>query len=520
MTTTTTPTRAYGLRALPPLAWWPVGGIGLATTLLLLAVSGRYGYHRDELYFRQLSESPAWGYVDQPPLTPFLAGVAIDVLGDEVWALRVPAAVLAGVLAVLLALVAREVGGRGVAQTVAALGAGSATPLISGHILLTASVDWPLWILVSLFAMRALLRRQPAWWVAAGVVAGLATYNKWLIVLLLLGLAGGLLLVGPKRVLRDRWLWAGVGALVVLALPNIVYQLSNGVPQAQMLGSLTGDAARLIFVPAQALAIGPPAVLLWGAGLVALLRREDLRPVRSFAVAYLLVCGLLIALAGQFYYTVGLLLVLYAVGAAVAERWVADEDAKRRARSGHLWRLVGINVVTSALVALPLLPVGVLGQTPVPLMNPAAGDQVGWPEYTAQVAAAYRTLPPQQQDGAVLIADNYGESGALDRYGPELGLPEVYSGHNSLYDLRRPPQDARVAVVVVQGDRSAAFLDTVFRTCRDAGVLDNGLQVGNEEQGTVIRVCEDPLAGWAQLWPSWRYVGLSTFCEPCRRLNL
>ena len=72
---------ARGRRASPP-AW----------SLVLLALAGRYGYHRDELYFRQLSGSLSWGYVDQPPLTPLVARGAVALLGDSVWALRVPAA--------------------------------------------------------------------------------------------------------------------------------------------------------------------------------------------------------------------------------------------------------------------------------------------------------------------------------------------------------------------------------------------------------------------------------------------
>jgi hypothetical protein len=77
-----------------------------------------------------------------------------------------------------------------------------------------------------------------------------------------------------------------------------------------------------------------------------------------------------------------------------------------------------------------------------------------------------------------------------------------------------------VAVVVQQGDGAEAFLGSVFARCRAAAVLDNGVGVPNEEQGTVVRVCEDPLGPWSQLWPRFRHVGLSTFCEPCRRLDL
>lgn len=509
------PVAAAAAGALPALAKVPVAAVALGLTSALVALSGRYGYHRDELYFRLLADAPAWGYVDQPALTPLVARAAIEVFGDTVWALRVPAALLAGVLAALLALLAREVGGGRRAQVVAALGAASATPLISGHVLLTASLDWVLWVLAALLITRALVRGRPGYWVPAGAVVGVALLNKLLIVLLPLSLVAALLLVGPRAVLRSRWPWLAAAVAVAVGSPSIVYQLVNGVPQAEMVGSLTGAAARLLFVPGQALALGPPAVALWGAGLVAALRSPSLRAVRPLAVAYLVACGILLVAAGQFYYSVGFLLPLYAVGSVVADRW-----ARTPRRERHLHRTVAINVATSAVVALPLLPVQVLGASPVPLMNPAAGDQVGWPVYAAQVAAVHSGLPPAERARSVVIADNYGEAGALDRYGPDTGLPDVVSGHNGLWPLARPADDVTIAVVVMQGPRAETFLAGVFGRCETAGRLSNGAGVENEEEGTLIRVCRDPVAPWAQLWPRFRYVGLSTFCEPCRRLDL
>ena len=441
------------------------------------------------------------------------------------WALRVPAAVSAGVLALLLALLARELGGRRTAQVVAATGAAGATPLISGHVLLTSSTDWPLWVLTAWLVTRALLRGQPRAWLLAGLVAGLALYNKHLVLLLLLGLAVGLLAVGPRRALAGRWPWLAAAAACAVGAPNLVYQVLHGLPQLEMAGSLTGAAARWVFVPGQLLALGPPAAVLWGAGLVALWRSPRLRPVRALGAAYLLAAVLLLLVAGQFYYTTGFLLVLYAVGAVVAERWLAAAQGDaRRLRLVRLRRLLVVNVVTSALVALPLLPASMLAASPVPLLNPAVGDQVGWPRYVEQVAEVARALPAAERDRTVVVAENYGEAGALDRFGPALGLPPVVSGHNALHGLARPADGTTTAVVLVQahgqGHVSEELLRRSFARCTVEAHLDNGVGVPNEEEGTAVLVCRDPVAPWSELWPDFAYVGLSTFCHPCRRLGL
>src|SRR6185312_10998738 len=142
----------------PPLALLPVGLVAAGVVALLGLTVTRYGYHRDELYFRLLGDHPAWGYVDQPPLVPLAGRASTALFGDSLWALRLPAIAMAAVLVVLLALLARELGGGATAQTLAALGGASGFPLLDGHLLSTGTFDVPVWVGVCLLVTRALLR--------------------------------------------------------------------------------------------------------------------------------------------------------------------------------------------------------------------------------------------------------------------------------------------------------------------------------------------------------------------------
>ena len=164
----------------------------------MVATSGRYDYHRDELYFRLLGQHPAWGYVDQPPATPLLARLMTELFGDHLWALRLPGALILAATAILTAMLARDLGGGTGAQVLAAAGGAGAFPLIFGHVLLTATLDLVLMAAILLCLVRA-LRRDERWWLATGALTGLALYNKHLVVLTLLAIGVGLLLVGPRR---------------------------------------------------------------------------------------------------------------------------------------------------------------------------------------------------------------------------------------------------------------------------------------------------------------------------------
>src|SRR3954454_11113013 len=123
---------------LPKFAWRPVSVVTAIVVVTLGATVNEYGYFRDELYFRVLGAHPAWGYVDEPPLTPLLGRGSTAIFGDSLWALRLPATLCAAATLSIVALIARERGGGAYAQTVAAIGATASFLLVAGHVLLTA----------------------------------------------------------------------------------------------------------------------------------------------------------------------------------------------------------------------------------------------------------------------------------------------------------------------------------------------------------------------------------------------
>jgi hypothetical protein len=472
--------------------------LAAAVALTLIAFAGRYGYHRDELYFLEAGRHLAWGYADQGPFTPLLAHVMDKLSPGSLTVLRAPSALMAGATVLVTGLTAAELGGSRRAQLVAAACVAVASVVLAvGHLLSTSTVDLLAWSVVTWLVARIIRTGDQRLWIVAGLVAGLALLDKPLIAFLLVGLGVGVLAVGPRQLLRSVWLWTGLLIALALWSPWVVWQARHGWPQLDVSSSIAsgGSASsqpRWALLPFQLLLVSPVLAPIWIAGLVALLRQPRLRPFRLFAVAWIFLAVAFLATGGKPYYLAGMFPVLLAAGALETDAWLARGSAQRRAVL--LWSMVALSGVVSALIALPLLPAEDAG--PVIAVDSDVGETIGWPDLTRIVARVY-------QPGAVIFTANYGEAGAIDRYGPPLGLPGAWSGHNA-FGYWGPPPD-RSAPVVTVGVRAGALKH--FRDCRLVARLDNSAGVDNDEHGEPVERCAGPRAPWSTLWPELSHLG-------------
>jgi hypothetical protein len=341
-----------------------------------------------------------------------------------------------------------------------------------------------------LLVVRAELRSQPQMWLWAGLVAGLASYVKLLVAVLLVGIVIGLAIAGPRARLRSPYLWGGGVVALVLSLPNLYYQLTHELPQLRMGAALSENNAgevRWFMWVFLLIVLGPPLVWVWGHGVLELWRRPEWRPVRFLVPAFGVVLLFTFVGGSQPHYPTFILIVLFAAGCAAGVRLA--------------WPWLVLNTAISVAVSLPLLPLSVLGDTPVPDVNLLAADSVGWQTYVDQVKAVYDDLPAAEREQTVLVTSNYGEAGALAVLG--RGLPEVYSGHNALGELDLPPTTATTVVFV--GGQVVVVRDA-FAACEVVDRLDNGVGVANEEQGQPVSVCRDRVRPWAEVWEELRHL--------------
>src|SRR5437588_9927445 len=98
-----------------------VWAIALAKLVLHIYFNNRYGYFRDEFDYLSCGDHLQWGYVDQPPLIPFLIYFCRAVLGDSLRSIRFIPALASSLLVVQSALLVRELGGRRYAMLLTAI---------------------------------------------------------------------------------------------------------------------------------------------------------------------------------------------------------------------------------------------------------------------------------------------------------------------------------------------------------------------------------------------------------------
>ncbi|MFE0023101.1 ArnT family glycosyltransferase [Amycolatopsis sp. NPDC059021] len=479
----------------------PVSAVTALLAVALVLTANRYGYFGDELYFLAAGRHLAWGYVDQPPLLPLLAR-AMDTIGPgSPFVLRIPAilAMLAGV--VLTALIAREFGGRGKAQTIAAATFAVATQFVAtGHYLATSTIDPFLWALLLWVLVRWIRTRRDGLLVWAGVITAAALYTKFLIggFWIVAGIA--ILVCGPRELLRRPALWLGALIAVLALVPTLIWQATHGWPQLGMGAAISHEVehtwgGRLVFLPSLLIVAGiPVGVALLCYGVWRLLRSAELRPYRFLGWTTLGLAVVFFAVNGRNYYVAGMF----------APCWAAAAVELERGRAARWWRWVAtwpVYLVAALVVvplSLPVWPQAWLTEHPGLPKPVFATQEIGWPEVAKSVAGTYAALPEPERSRTAVLAESYWGASALDRFGRDLGLPEPASPDRGYTTLVVPPEGATDVLFVGEDPR---LLLGHFAHLRPIGKVHTGLPVANAVDGQPVWLATGRNEPWATLWP-------------------
>jgi hypothetical protein len=499
--------------------WIAPGAVALLAFLLYLVpgIAGQYGVFIDELYYIACAKHLAWGYVDHPPLGPFVLRIAMAVAGDSLTVLRIVSSSFGALTVFGTGLLAWRLGaGRfGQALASAAMLAAPIAQVLFGFYSMNA-IEPLLWLALCWLLVEIADGRHPALWVAFGAVSGLAGLTKHTVVTFLVALGVALVVTPARRHLATKWPYIGAAVAALIVVPNLWWQVMHGWPSLEFYRNAAlhknQPIGPLHVLGQQVLFMSPGALPVWLAGLALLFRRSSGLDLRHLAVAYLVLLGFLMV-SGQSRpdRALGAYPVLFAAGGvaigslAAARRWVRIAAPAWLVAWALLLLPLGVPVLppdqlSSYAAATGLVPQIERGEGKRSALPQWFSDRLGWQALVDDVVAVRDDLPAGERRDVVFFAPSYGQAGALEWLGGPRGLAPVYSTHNNYHLWGPPPRDPTIAVVV--GHRRE-LLEELFERVELARLHECGLCTPWRNR-MPIWIARGPRVDFAAHWREWR----------------
>lgn len=492
---------------------------------LHLLTANRYGIFRDEMYYWAGSHRMAWGYVDHPPLTVWLAWFARHAFGDSLLGVRLLPAIAGAALVWLTGKLAREMGGGRFAQALAALAVVVVPVYLVSHHWLTDNAWEPLiWMGCVWLIVRTINSGDARNWIWFGVLAGIGFENKYSIAFLLFGLLVGGVLTPHRDFLKSRYLWLGLLACAVIALPNFLWQAWHHFPFLELIYRVrmgNRDVVRgpVAFIADQAAIMNPALFPLWAGGVIWFFvgqhkrssdeQVHDNRRYRMLAWAFFVVLATFIALKAKNYYVVPIYPMALAAGAIGLERITEGHRIGDWSRVIYVGLVIGVGALLLPFSVPVLSPENYLRyQTALGIQPPEFehqrngplpqwfADEFGWPEMVEKVARVYNSLPPEERARTAIFSNGWGEAAAVDFYGPRFGLPPAISKHNSYWIWGPRNYDGSTMIILRSGGRDEPRL---FESVQSVGRVEH--PYARRDEYFDILLCRGLKTNLKDVWP-------------------
>jgi hypothetical protein len=479
--------------------WWFFPALVVLIYFALhMATASRYGYFRDALYYLSCARHMDWGYVDHPPLIVAIAWFALHVTGTSLPALLIWPVLAGGARIFLIAAFARELGAQRFGIALAAvLGATPGVWWAIDHQFAMNAFEPLLWLGCAFVLLQLIKTEDPRLWVAFGAIAGIGMETKYSIAVFGFALLAGLLLTSQRRLLFSPWLLAGGAVSFLIFLPNFLWNVAHHWPFFELMHNIRTSGRDIIptpgaFIAQQILLMSPASLPFWLAGLIYYFFGRDAKACRAFGWAFLFTVGFFLIQHGKNYYSAPAYPIVLASGGVLVERWLRSERFATKPRlrlglqAGAVVWLIVLGILPLLPVTLPLLPVEAYlrYQMHLPFEVPRSehihmgavlpqhyADEFGWPEMAETVARIYNALPEDERRKTAIYANNYGEAGAIDFYGPKYGLPPAICPNQSYFLWG--PREYTGEIMILVGSEDPQKAKRFFASVETVGEINH-----------------------------------------------
>ncbi|MBI5010565.1 MAG: glycosyltransferase family 39 protein [Bacteroidia bacterium] len=478
-----------------------------------LACANNLEYHRDELLYFSLGMHPSAGYNSVPPLIGWIAFLMQNIFGYSVFAVRLFPALLGGALIILVAAVTREIGGSRFAAFLSAIGLMISIFFQRTYFLfMPVHIEIFIWTLIIFIIIRYVNTRNGNMLIMLGAAAGIAMLNKYMTVMLLLGLFIVIPFTEYRTVFRERKFISGLIIAFLIFLPNLIWQIYRGIPATGHLTELYETQLVHMDIPlflSEQLIMPFAGSFFTIAGVIFILGSGEMRKFRFLGYVSLFVILSLMLLRGKSYYTLGVFPFLIGVGAVAYEKWIHK-----------IWLRI-LFTVFLILITLPVIPLGIPAYRPEGLITyfdiqekkfgidlgrrfedgsihslpQDYADMLGWEELTAVADSAYRMV--RDKDACFIYGENYGQAGAITVIGKKYGLPEALSFSESFQYWLPERFDPDITSIIYINDEPGDDIKALFSKITRVGSITNPHA---REYGTAVYLCEDPTRSFNEVW--------------------
>jgi hypothetical protein len=496
------------------LTVWAIYAIALFNVAFHLAVAGNLEYHRDELLYFSLGMHPAAGYATVPPLIGWFAWLVQNIFGCSIYAVRIIPAITSGIMIIIVARMARELGGSRYSQLLAVTGF-----TVAGFGLRTFSLYMPVfldvffWSLCILCLIRYINTENDRYLLMFGIAAGFSLLNKYLIGVMFAGLLVIIPFTVHRSVFRKRIFWIGILAAFIIFLPNLLWQINRGLPVINHMSELS--RTQLVHVDRKTflidqLMMGSISSVLTVAGIIFLLVNKKAAKFRLFGFLVIFVMLSLMLMRGKSYYTIGILPFLIAAGAASL-----DVNIKTK------WLRLMIPLMM-IILTIPILPMGlpvykspglvryygdlekkyglIIGRrfedNSIHSLPQDYADMIGWEQLTRVADSAWNMI--EDKKAAFIYGENYGEASAITVIGKKYGLPEAVCFSESYrYWFPHEFEPDITSIVYINDEEPGDDIRHLFRKITKIGSITDR---NSREYGTSVYLGQEPADSFNKFW--------------------
>lgn len=422
-----------------------IAAFGIIKLFIHLLTSTNYGLHRDEYLYWDEAYNLSWGFMEIPPLTPFLGRLFFTVLGDSVFAIRLMPALIGTATILLIGWAIKELGGKKWA-----IGFGCTGFLISLAFLRGNSLYQPVsfnqffWFLSAFLLIRLIRTADNRYWYYLGICLGLGVLTKYSIAFYGLGLFIGVILSSHRKwLLSPQPYFALLIALIIIS-PNLYWQYVHHFPVVQHMRELS--ETQLVHVDflsffTDQLLFHFAGTIVWGIGLISLFTVKKYKEYRILGIAFIATILVIALLRGKSYYTIGAFTSLFIFGGLALENIIQRP----------MYRISAISAMV--LFTLPILPFSLFVLPNEKMINYSKfmadhigldaplrwedgtvhtlpqdyADMNGWEELSKKLGKHYNELPESVRQRCHILGGSYGHASSINYYHQKYKLPRASS---------------------------------------------------------------------------------------------